>query len=230
VVVDADDRVTWQGAIPTLARIIPAGTPDQLAISSVAGASAVLPPPGEGAPRTVQAWNAQRQAFDALAGRDAGDTVAGLASKIAGHPIRIVHLATTTHRPHPVHIISATSVGALASQLGRTMDLLRFRPNIVLSDDGEPLPPFVEEQATALVCHATGSPLELKITAPCERCIVINVDPDSSAVDDHYLKTVAAHSRGRGVSAPAAFGVYARATTGGTLATGDRVELRTAHC
>jgi len=225
VVVDADDRITWMGAIPTLAQIIPIGTLDNLAISSAAGETAVLPPPGEGAPRTVQSWNGQRQAFDALVGNDAGDVVAELASTIAGQPIRLVHLTTTTHRPNPVHLISVASLSVLASQLGRDTDLLRFRPNVVLSGDGDALPPFVEEKATSLVCDSAQSRLMLEITIPCERCIVTNVDPVSSVVDAAYLKTIAAHSRGRGTSAPAVFGVYACATTGGVLATGDRVEL-----
>jgi hypothetical protein len=55
--------------------------------------------------------------------------------------------------------------------------------------------------------------------------VVINVDPASSAMDARYLKTIAAHSKERGASAPAVFGVYARAITRGSLATGDRVEL-----
>ena len=228
VVVDAGNRITWMGAIPALAQIIPTGTPDRLAISSAAGETAVLPPSGEGAPRTVQSWNGQRQAFDELVGNDAGDVVAELASSIAGQSIRLVRLATTAHRPNPVHLISVDSLAVLAAQAGRDTNLLRFRPNVVLSGEGETLPPFVEEQATSLVCSSAHSRLVLEITIPCERCIVTNVDPVSSVVDDAYLKAIAAHSRGRGAAAPAVFGVYARATTAGALATGDRVELVTA--
>jgi uncharacterized protein YcbX len=149
VVVDADDRITWQGAIPALARIIPTGMPERLAISSLAGESVELPPPGEGAPRTVQSWNSARQAFDSFAGHDAGDAIAELASAIVGERIRLVHLTTTTHRPNPVHIISTASLGVLASPLDPQADLRRFRPNIVLSADGEALPPFAEERATS---------------------------------------------------------------------------------
>lgn len=227
VVVDADDRITWQGAIPSLARIIPTGTIDALAISSASGDTAILPPPGQGAPRTVHSWNGQRQAFDALDGHDAGDAVAELASTIAGKGVRLVHLATNAHRPNPVHIISASSLGILSAEIGRETDLLRFRPNLVLADDGEGLPPFAEEQATALVCATTDARLVLTITAPCERCVVVNVDPASSAVNARVLKTVAGQSQRRGVAAPAAFGIYARANSGGTVATGDRAELVT---
>src|SRR6188768_4044703 len=97
VVVDADNRMTWQGAIPQLSQILPLGTPDGLAIASSAGESVVLPPAGQGEPRQVQAWNGQRQAFDLLDGHDAGDAAAGLASTIAGQPVRLVHLSATTH-------------------------------------------------------------------------------------------------------------------------------------
>jgi len=227
VVVDADDRLTWQGAIPTLARILPAGTPDRLAIASAAGDSLTLPPPGAGAPRTVHSWNGQRQAFDALAGHDAGDAVAELASTIAGQRIRLVHLTTTAHLPNPVHIISRSSLHALTAAWEPSADPLRFRPNIILSEEHDSLPAFAEEQATALRCLTAGGPLVLEVTAPCERCVVVNVDPASATLDARYLQTVAAHSRGRGVTAPAAFGIYARATAPGSLATGDRLELVT---
>lgn len=226
VVVDADGRLTWQGAIPTLSRIIPAGTAEQPAISSVEGESAPLPPPAQGTPCTVQSWNSRRQAFDTLAGYDAGDHVAELASSIAGARIRLVHLPTAAHRPNPAHIISTASHRVLAATSGLDGDLRRFRPNIVLSDDdGETLPPFAEERAAALIRTTTRARLELAVTAPCERCIVINVDPVSGTLDARYLKAVAAHSQQRGKSVPAVFGIYARATGAGTLATGDRVEL-----
>lgn len=229
VVIDTDDRITWQGAIPTLARIVPIETAGQLMISSVAGGSAVLPPIGTGVPRRVFSWNAGRQAFDEFDGHDAGDTVAELASTIAGKSVRLVHLATTAHKPNPAHLISVNSLGVLSGHVEHETNLLRFRPNIVLAGDEDELPPFSEEHATSLVCTTAEGPLVLTITAPCERCIVVNVDPDSCAVDGRFLKTVAAQSRGRGVSAPAAFGVYVRAAGSGSLAAGDCVELITAR-
>lgn len=229
VVVDADDRVTWQGAIPTLARILPVETAGQLTIASNTGDSAVLPPPQMGVPRSVHSWNALRKAFDVFHGHDAGDTVAELASAIAGKPVRLVHLATTAHKPNPAHMISVSSVSVLSDQLGQETDLLRFRPNIVLSHADDALPPFAEEHAISLMCSTANGRLELTITAPCERCMVINVDPVSCAVEARFLKIVAAQSGNRGVLAPAAFGVYVRAAARGMLAAGDRVELVTAH-
>src|SRR5690242_8806917 len=101
VVGDADDLITWQGAIPALARIVPTETTDALAIASADGDSAVLLPADDGESRTVHSWNCNRQAFDALNGRDAGDPAAELASHIVGQPVRLVHLATNQHRPHP---------------------------------------------------------------------------------------------------------------------------------
>jgi uncharacterized protein len=227
VVVDADDRITWSGAIPTLARIIPRGWPDRPAIASTGGDSVPLPPPGHGAPRTIHSWNGQRQAFDALEGHDAGDAVADFASTIAGQRIRLVHLATTAHRPNPVHLVTDASLRVLAAALEGDPDLQRFRPNVVLCGDGDALPPFLEEHATSLRCHHARARLDLAITGPCERCVVINVDPASSAVDSHYLKTVVAQSRTRRAGTAPMFGVYARATGAGMVATGDRVEIVT---
>ncbi|HEY4245389.1 MAG TPA: MOSC N-terminal beta barrel domain-containing protein [Lacunisphaera sp.] len=229
VVVDADDRVTWQGAIPSLARILPVETSGQLAIASAAGDSAVLPPPGVGVLRVGSIWNSGLKAFDTFSGHDAGDAVAELASTIAGEPVRLVRPVTSAHKPNPAHVISESSLNVMSAQLGQETDLLRFRPNIVICDDDGRLTPFAEERATSLVCWFGNVRFVLAITAPCERCVVINVDPTSGAIDPRFLKTVAAHSRGRGIFAPAAFGVYVRATAHGTVAVGDRVELVTSR-
>ena len=80
------------------------------------------------------------------------------------------------------------------------------------------LPPFAEEAVTSLVCSSPNSALVLAVTGPCERCVVINVDPASGVIDDRYLKTTATHSRGEaaGFLLPLAFGIYAHATTPGT--------------
>jgi hypothetical protein len=173
----------------------------------------------------VQAWNGPRQAFDTLDGHDAGDAVAELASTIVGQPIRVVHLSTTIHRPNPVHIVSAVSVATLTAELQADADLRRFRPNIVLAGVGDSLPPFVEEQVTSLVFSAPNSALVLAVTGPCERCVVINVDPVSGALDNRYLKATAVHSQRRRTSAQVAFGIYARATTPGTLPIGAHLKL-----
>lgn len=229
VVVDADDRVTWQGAIPSLARILPVETSGQLAIASAAGDSAILPPPGVGVSRLVSIWNPRLKAYDPLPGHDAGDAVAELASTIAGKPVRLVRPITSTHKPNPAHVISMRSLGVMSVQPGQETDLLRFRPNIVICDGDSSLVPFAEERATSLVCLSGNVRFVLAITAPCERCVVINLDPTSGTIDPRFLKTIVAHSRSRGISAPAAFGVYVRATAHGTVAVGDSVELVTAR-
>lgn len=229
VVVDADDRVTWQGAIPTLARILPIEIRGRLTLTSASGDSAVLPPPGVGEPRKVHCWNSSLKAFDAFEGHDAGDAVAEFASTVAGKTVRLVHLATSAHKPNPAHVISVSSLNVVSASVGQETNLLRFRPNIVLSHDDEPLPPFAEEHATSLISTTASGRFVFTVVAPCERCIVINVDPSSSTVDSRFLKTVAMQSEGRGLPAPAAFGIYVKATARGTIAIGDRVELITVH-
>lgn len=225
VVVDADDRITWSGAIPTLWQLKPIGTRERMAIASAAGDSVPLPAPAEGAPRIVYLWNASRQAFDSVPGQDAGDTAAEFASAIAGQKVRLVHLSTGAHRPNAVHVVTDASLQVLAAKFGANTDLLRFRPNLVLADDRDPLPPFAEEHAATLMCRGANHRLDLMVTGPCERCIVVNVDPGSSAVDGRYLKGVVEQSRARRTAAAPIFGVYARARTAGVVAIGDEVEI-----
>jgi uncharacterized protein YcbX len=223
VIVDEKGIMTWMGAVPRLALLQPERLADGWALRSVEGGAVPLPAGGEGAPCTVRAWNGSRGAFDSIAGRDGGDLLAAFVSRVTGKKLRVAWLATAEHRPNPVHLTTGASLQELARHLGASTERMaghrRFRPNVVLDPaPGETLEAFAEEKVVAF----TRAALRLEVTERCARCVVVDVDPDAGSTDERYLAGVKTHSARRFPGESAAyFGIYARPTAAGRLATGD---------
>jgi uncharacterized protein YcbX len=107
-------------------------------------------------------------------------------------------------------IVNGASVRALADEMGVPMNVLRFRPSIVV--DGEDAAPFVED---AWVGRTFGAgTAEIEVTQRNIRCVFTNIDPDTYAVDPAYLKHIAQRHE-------QCFGVYARVARPGRVAVGD---------
>lgn len=222
VVVDDQGCMTWMGAMPRLALVRPQHLGRGWALQSPHQEAIALPPAGEGATCTVQAWNGTREAFDALAGRDAGDAVAAFVSDVVGRKVRVAWLETVQHRPNPVHLTTGSSLQALAAHLGVSTGQMaghrRFRPNVVLdSEPGETGTAFAEESVAAF----TRPPFRLEVTERCARCLMVDVDPETGTTQGRYFAGVKAHSARRAPGQPAYFGVYARAGRPGSLGIGD---------
>ena len=112
-----------------------------------------------------------------------------------------------------VHVINLASVRDLERIVGRTVDPLRFRPNLIV--DG--LEPWAE---FGWLGHEIGiGPARLSVTARTQRCAATNVDPATGARD---MDIPAMLQRKRGHSD---FGVYAEVLTGGQIANGDPVAI-----
>jgi len=108
-----------------------------------------------------------------------------------------------------VHLVNLASVRALEGELGRPVDPLRFRPNIVI--DGAPA--WSELQWSGRL-SLPGIALDFRKTTT--RCAATNVDPQTAARDMQIPKELMARHGHMD------FGVYLRAPEGGRLAVGDR--------
>ncbi len=118
----------------------------------------------------------------------------------------------TDSRAGFVSLINLASVRALAHKVGRSLDPLRFRANLYVSD----LPAW-EEFALVGATLRAGS-VALEITKPIDRCAAVDVVPGRGLRDTDLValmeRTYAHHD----------CGVYARIVAGGELKIGD--ELR----
>jgi len=114
----------------------------------------------------------------------------------------------------PLSLISTRSVAAIGAALGRELDPLRFRPNLLVEPaDGEA---YAEEAWIGRVLQI-GEAL-MRIDRPDERCAVVNVDPATAERDPAVLKTIGRERR-------ACLGVYGTTVRPGRVAVGDPVLL-----
>ncbi|NDJ79045.1 MAG: MOSC domain-containing protein [Chloroflexi bacterium] len=113
---------------------------------------------------------------------------------------------------------------------GSDFDVRRFRPNMVI----EP-----RDEAAGLVENdwlghhlQIGERLTLHVFDPCPRCVITTLAQRELAHDVQILRTVAQHTAAQSVTEapgqdmPAVVGVYAQAETGGTVRSGDAVQVR----
>jgi len=111
------------------------------------------------------------------------------------------------------HILLATD--ASLREVGAEADIRRFRPNIVLNAGD--MPPFGEFAWVGCTLRI-GDEVELHVTHLCERCSMVNIDPERLTVETKYLKKL-------GESHDACFGIYAKVMRTGTVSVGDKVAL-----
>lgn len=116
----------------------------------------------------------------------------------------------TDSRSGFVSIINLASVADLEGRLGRPIDPLRFRGNLMVSG----LAPWAEND---LVGRDIEGPegLKLQVIKRIERCAATNVDPDSGARDMQIPKALMQNY------GHVDCGIYCRIIAGGTLKEGD---------
>ena len=112
-----------------------------------------------------------------------------------------------------VHIVNLASVREFERVVGRAIDPLRFRANLII--DG--VPPFAEFQWIDREL-AVGD-VRLKVFKRTVRCDATNVDPATGQRDTAIPSMLMRHY------GHSDFGVYAMVTAAGEIATGDAITL-----
>lgn len=136
-----------------------------------------------------------------------------LAAELGGH-VRVMKLDRGAFDTFPLSLISCQTLAALGALVGRSLEVERFRPNLVIDGlDGEPY----QEDAWVGATIRIGA-LRIRVDKRDRRCVMVNVDPATSARDPAILRTI---TRVR----QACLGVYGSIVTPGAIAAGDPVVL-----
>jgi uncharacterized protein YcbX len=122
-------------------------------------------------------------------------------------------LALMPDVPDSLLVTLEASRTGLEAELGRPIDLRRFRPNLHLRLDA---PAFAEEGWAGRRIRVGEA--ELELLEPCERCVIPTRDPDTREKWAELLRHLArAHDT--------LFGIYARAVRPATVRLGDPVAV-----
>ncbi len=111
-----------------------------------------------------------------------------------------------------VHLVNLASVRELERTAERTVDPLRFRPNLLI-DGADPWSEFSWVGREIEIGNT-----KLAVTERTERCAATNVDP-ATAARDMDIPAILGRRWGH-----TDFGVYASVTAAGTLSVGDAVK------
>ncbi len=106
-----------------------------------------------------------------------------------GSPLQLMQLKHGIFDDATVSLIDVATIRELERVAERPLDVLRFRPNIVLESDG--LEPFGEDRwvGKTLRFGADGDGPAVSITMRDLRCVMINLDPQTAAADSRVMKT-----------------------------------------
>ncbi len=115
-------------------------------------------------------------------------------------------------------MISLATIAGIGRAAGLELDPRRFRANVLLETDDQE--PFREDEWIGRMLVFGDGELRpaVSVTLRDERCMMINLDPDTARQDARALKTVV---RLNGNTA----GVYATVVRTGTIRVGDRVTV-----
>lgn len=119
-----------------------------------------------------------------------------------------------------VSVISLVTVNSIERESGRGVDLRRFRPNVVIETNSAE--PFEEDKwvGQTLIFGEGNDAAAVKITMRDERCVMINLDPDTAERDSEVMKTVVRLNEN-------CAGVYSTVVRTGEIRAGQVVRLDT---
>ena len=197
MVVDSNKRFLTQRQLPSMCLLAASHTANGVRIQSLndKAISIEVAEPVAEATYPVSVWS------DVCEAMDAGDQAAVFLSEILGQSVRLCFMSENIHRQvdrqfaatgtrvsfadgFPFLLCSESSLAALSTALGRSLDMRRFRPNIVVSGAEA----FAEDAWRRIRIGA----LEFELVKPCARCAIPTINLASAAREADVFKMLRA--------------------------------------
>ncbi len=142
-------------------------------------------------------------------------------SNRCGSDVELMNLKHGIFDEACISVISVGTVQSVARESGRDVDrcdLRRFRPNVVIETDSAG--PFEEDRwvGRTLMFGEGNSGAALRVTMRDERCVMVNLDPNTAEKDSEVMKTVVRMNENYA-------GVYGTVVRAGELRVGQVVTL-----
>jgi len=131
-----------------------------------------------------------------------------------GDGLRLIKQDVGVFDTFPLSLISTQAIATLGAWVAPTLTPERFRPNLLVeaTDQGA----FPEDDWVGSVLRIGG--LRMRVDKRDQRCVMINIDPDTDEKDADVLRTVARER-------DTCLGVYGTTVTPGRVAVGNAVTV-----
>jgi uncharacterized protein YcbX len=150
-----------------------------------------------------------------------GEDLATEVGRRCGAPVQMMQLRHGIFDEASVSVIALDTVSEIGRLAGRSLDVRRFRPNIVVRSLRSV--PFQEDEWVGDVLsfgEGDDAPA-ITVTMRDERCSMVNLDPDSASRAPEVLKAVVRSNQNNA-------GIYGAVTRIGRVAVGQTILLRAA--
>ena len=150
-----------------------------------------------------------------------GDDLATEVGRRYGALVQMMQLKHGIFDEASISVIASDTVREIGRLVGRTLDVRRFRPNVVVRLLRSV--PFQEDQwlGSVLSFGEEDDAPAIAVTLRDERCSIVNLDPDSASPAPEVMKAIVRANQNNA-------GIYGAVTSTGRLAIGQTVFLRAA--
>jgi uncharacterized protein YcbX len=138
-----------------------------------------------------------------------------------GSDVELMNLKHGIFDESPISVISVGTIDCVCRESGRDVDLRRFRPNLVIETSATGAEPFEENSwvGRTLMFGEESRGAAIRVTMKDERCVMVNLDPDTAEKDSEVMKTVVRLNENYA-------GVYGTVIRAGELRVGQVVSLK----
>ena len=221
MLVDADNEFVTQRELPRMALVQPTLKQHDMVLRAPGMLALHVALDAVEQPTRVRVWN------DEVAAYDMGDLAAQWFSDFLQAKLRLVRFDPEQKRlsskrwsagieaenafsdGYPLLVVSNASLDELNRRLAAAghaaVEMRRFRPNLVLDGLDAHGEDFIDE----LRLDSADGPVRLKLTKPCSRCPIPNIDPVTAEPGDEPLATLSGYRADRRVDGAITFGVNA---------------------
>lgn len=148
-----------------------------------------------------------------------GDSLATEVGRRLGSPVQMMQLKHGIFDDASISVIASDTVREIGRLAGRSADVRRFRPNVVVRLLRSI--PFQEDAwVGGILCFGEGNDAPtVSVTTRDVRCSMVNLDPDTASPAPEVLKAVVRANQNNA-------GIYGAVTRIGQLAVGQVVRFR----
>jgi len=148
-----------------------------------------------------------------------GEDLAAEAGRRFGAPVEMMQLRHGIFDEACISVIATDTIEEIGRLAGRSLDVRRFRPNVVVRLLRSA--PFEEDKwlGGVLSFGESEDAPAIAVTMRDERCSMVNLDPDSARPAPEVMKAIVRRNQNYA-------GIYGAVTRTGRLAVGETVVLR----